>query len=116
MGTRRLPVLPVLPRRPDFSAGRCCSPGADRGWWTSHDQREREAAIWACKSCPVLAACREWAMSSLPIADTAVYAAMTANERIQARRRERSGRRSGTGPQRLRLRQPGCLCRGGCQC
>ncbi len=63
---------PVLPHQPDLSAGKCSSPKAKPGWWTSRDQREREAAIWACRSCPVLAACREWSLS-LPVTDMSVY-------------------------------------------
>jgi hypothetical protein len=39
----------------------------------------------------VLAACREWSMS-LPVTDTSVYGAMTAAERIRARRERGPGR------------------------
>lgn len=29
-----------------------------RGWWTSEDQHEQEAAVHRCRDCPVLAECR----------------------------------------------------------
>lgn len=79
------PYSPELPRQPDFSRGRCTSPGVDPNWWTSHDQREREAAIWACRGCPVLVQCRQWSLS-LPVADTTIYGAWTASERARAKR------------------------------
>lgn len=80
------PYCPDLPRMPDFSAGRCASPSASPDWWTSSDPQERQAAIWACKSCPVLAACAEWSLS-LPSTDTTgIFGAMTAGERVRTRR------------------------------
>jgi hypothetical protein len=93
------PYAPPLPRQPDLSAGKCSSPKAKPGWWTSRDQREREAAIWACRSCPVLGACREWSLS-LPVTDTSVYGGMTANERARARRGRAATAVATMGPQR----------------
>lgn len=79
------PYAPRLPRQPDLSAGRCSSPGVNADWWSPRDQAEREAAVWMCRSRPLLAACAEWALS-LSVTDTAIYCGMAANERIRARR------------------------------
>ncbi len=95
------PYALALPRQPRPFGGHVhLTRRGTPNWWASRDQRERRAAIWICRSCPVLAACREWSLS-LPSTDTStIYAAMTASERIAAA--------SGTGSQRLRLPRPGC--------
>jgi hypothetical protein len=72
--------------RPDFSRGRCVTaPPQQRGWWTSSLPAEREAAARTCLACPVLDACREYALT-LPESDPAVYAGMSAHERHQRKR------------------------------
>jgi len=57
-----MPPARGQPPRPDFAAGwRTRLPG--RGWWTSEDPEEREAAKNACGSCPVLAECQRWVLA-----------------------------------------------------
>ena len=88
----RPPPIPDIPRQPDLSAGRCATSGhAD--WWTSSDHAEREMARGICRCCPLLAACREWALSALPTADSSVYAGMSGAQRIAERRRRRQAAR-----------------------
>lgn len=79
------PYVPILPRMPDFSQGRCASPSVNADWWTSFNQEERQAAVHVCHSCLLREACAEWSLS-LPSTDTTIYGGMTANERIRARR------------------------------
>lgn len=79
------PHTPVLPRQPDFSAGRCSSPGVNPDWWTSGDQGERQAAIFMCQSCPLREPCAEWSLS-LPSTAAGIFGGMTASARIRARR------------------------------
>ena len=45
------PYVPVLPRMPDFSQGRCASPSVNADWWASFNQEERQAAVHVCHSC-----------------------------------------------------------------
>jgi Transcription factor WhiB len=56
-----------------------------RGWWTSRVPSERLAARLACRDCPIVEACADWAIATLPQTDTAVYGAMTYKERIARR-------------------------------
>lgn len=81
------PRVPSLPDAPDFSAARCatCPPG-QRHLWTSEDHADRLAARNLCRTCPVLAGCRTWALSLPAYADSAIYAGMTGAERLAAKR------------------------------
>ncbi len=80
------PTRTLLPRPPDLTRGLCVTLAAKvRGWWTSDRRDEREAARRLCSACPVLAACRQYALS-LPVTDTTTYAGMTWHERVTARR------------------------------
>ena len=56
-----------------------------RQLWTSSLPSDREKAAAVCTWCPVLTACREWA-AHLPASDNAIYGAMDARARLQARR------------------------------
>ena len=86
IGRTQLPVIPAaLPERPRLDGAACASGRHDPGLWTSPRQAERAEAIRVCRSCPVLDACRHWALA-LPSSDSAIWAAMTHTERIAARR------------------------------
>lgn len=79
----------VASRMPDLSDG-LCQPGKMpelAGAWESLLKTEREAARHACQACPVLTACRAWAVTSGPRWNThAIIAGMGADERRAARR------------------------------
>jgi WhiB family redox-sensing transcriptional regulator len=61
-----------------------------RGWWTSDDRAEREAARLACFSCPIRRACADWAVRTLTIdnhrPDLAIWGGMHKAERARRRR------------------------------
>ena len=85
MRSRYRPRTP-LPRQPDLARGRCATaPEHLKHLWTSATTADREAARQLCLTCPVLLQCREYALS-LPVTDTATYAALSWKERITARR------------------------------
>jgi hypothetical protein len=84
----QLPRIFALPFWPDFSRGRCATaPAHQRGWWTSGDPAEREAAVRACRTCPVLEACRSWSLY-LPLSDSAIYAGLTSHQRGKLRKQQ----------------------------
>jgi len=81
----RPPCLPRLPPMPaQLARGQCARPGANPDLWTSQSPADREVAIAICRRCPVREPCASWALT-LPLADSAVYGAMTASERRRAR-------------------------------
>ena len=88
------PPVPSLPRMPDLSEGRCV-PGHSaippEAWTAEAAPDEREAAILACASCPVLAACREYAIESMPglCGVTGILAGMNRKQIEDERRRRR---------------------------
>jgi Transcription factor WhiB len=52
---------------PELDGGRCLPSPRPRfpppDAWTSDDRQLRQAAAFACSTCPVLAACRAWVLS-----------------------------------------------------
>lgn len=83
---RVLPQVPDLPYPPDLSRGRCATaPPGLRHLWTSRYAAERHAAKLICLACPVLDACREWAVK-LPVKDYGIYGGMEWADRVRAKR------------------------------
>lgn len=76
------------PMPAELASGLCAAPGADPDLWASTRPSDRQRAKAVCGRCPVLGACRSWALAALPDSDSATYAAMTAPER----RRQRQAR------------------------
>jgi len=77
------PASPSLPPQPDLTRGRCATALPERrGWWTSDSRWEREASRQVCLACPVVAACREWALH-LPVPDQATCGAALPGGREQ---------------------------------
>jgi hypothetical protein len=76
---------------PDLSAGTCV-PGNHPEWldgaWESGDPVLRQAAVHACGSCPVLAACTEWVLSKAgrTLTEPSIIAGLTMHARKIARR------------------------------
>jgi hypothetical protein len=76
---------------PDLSAGVCCLGKYPADWWVGTDRHsERKQAIALCQACPVLQACRTWALA-MPVADadTTIYGGMTGHQRTQEQARRR---------------------------
>jgi hypothetical protein len=88
---RRFPALKPAPRQPWLAEGACV--GLDPTPWTDpQTPAEREYARHLCRdACPVVLACREWALTSLPDSDHAIYGGCTHGdrERIRAARQNR---------------------------
>jgi hypothetical protein len=59
-----------------------------RPYWTSEARDERSYAAILCQRCPVQPECATWSLA-LPITDTAVYAGLSAAERLRAKRAAR---------------------------
>ncbi len=76
--------LMLAARMPDLSAGSCRS-HAQPDLWTSGDRVGRNAAARICRTCPVLEACREWAVTSLPRSDEGVWGGLLPGQRVKAR-------------------------------
>ena len=82
----RWPPVTGLPKPPDFSKGLCTTvKPAQRGWWTSENRDEREAAAHMCQGCPVREPCTAWSLA-LPASDPSVYAGLSQAERVKRRR------------------------------
>ena len=80
------PPVPELPKPPDFSQGWCTKVHPSRrGYWTSSDPGEREAAAHMCAGCPVRDPCADWSLA-LPASDPSVYAGLSHSERMKRRR------------------------------
>jgi WhiB family redox-sensing transcriptional regulator len=57
------------------------------------DREFREAkAVAICQACPVVAACRDWALANPSWADAGVWGATTESERASTRRRQQRDR------------------------
>lgn len=80
-----LPQHVPMPRSPRILTEGHCAGHEHPGWWTSDDPAERELATQVCQSCHVSAQCLDWALRSVPIADTAIYAGTTASQRRRLR-------------------------------
>jgi hypothetical protein len=82
-------VIPDLPRVPDWGRGLCVTlPIQQRAWWTSARHADQEAAVLACQSCPILDACRSWALSvSEFYTNSVTYGGLT-GPRLRELRRE----------------------------
>lgn len=99
-GTRHPPKIPDFPPAPDFAKGECTRvPAAQAAWWTSSRPELRTAAAEICQVCPILLPCASWAVTALPVSDTAVYGGMSATERQRLKRLAAEGRPS---PRNLR--------------
>lgn len=71
---------------PDLTAG-LCQPGRSPlspEAWTSLKPHVRNVAVRVCSQCPVLDACREWAVT-LPAGHSGIVAGMNRKERNAAR-------------------------------
>ena len=80
------PAIPALPQRPVLTGARCATGDHDPGLWTSpRYHADRAEAIKVCRQCPARLPCAQWALS-LPTTVTGVYGAMTASERVKAKR------------------------------
>jgi Transcription factor WhiB len=82
---------------PDLSAGHCVTGAAGLplgAWDDGADPAEREAAVHACGSCPVLTECRNWAVT-MPGAHSygGVIGGMMGCGQVQAERARRRGDR-----------------------
>ena len=83
-GRTPVPAIPTLPGHPRLDGAQCATHPRP-GLWTSPRHAERAEAIRVCRSCSVRADCASWSLS-LPTTVTGVYGAMTASQRIAARR------------------------------
>ncbi|MDQ2874523.1 MAG: WhiB family transcriptional regulator [Actinomycetota bacterium] len=72
---------------PDLSTGACRTLG-DPSWWFSDSESEREAARHICQGCPVLAACRTWALAAP--ATMGVLGGLSSSQRVAEKRRRRA--------------------------
>lgn len=68
----------------ELTAGACAQPGSDPDTWFNPDTETQAIAV--CESCPVIAACRDWAAAVRPA--FGIWAGMTPQQRIDQRRRE----------------------------
>jgi Transcription factor WhiB len=78
-------------RVPELSGAACRRPGARPELWFSRDRAEREAARHICAGCPVLDACREWAIETASSTDQngSIVGGLGAGERYAERRRRK---------------------------
>jgi hypothetical protein len=87
---RSFPAHKALPRPPRILAEGACL-GHDPDAWAEPGHPDRELARTICRTaCHVRAACLEWSLS-LPQDDLAIYAGLTAADRIRINR-ERAAR------------------------
>jgi hypothetical protein len=79
--------LPPMPPPPDWDRAYCTTgPPRTRGYWTSDDPAQKQAAKYMCLTrCPEVLACELWS-SCLPLNDPTVYAGMSPSERRKRRR------------------------------
>jgi WhiB family redox-sensing transcriptional regulator len=78
-------TTPAVIMPPDLAArGRCAQPGADPELWFTPGREKRAAA--ACRACPVIDGCAEWAAACRPA--FGVWAGMTPAERNRRRREQ----------------------------
>jgi hypothetical protein len=86
MATAHWPAPSRVPLQPRVLADSgLCARHPDPGLWTSSRPLDRERATAICGWCPVLEVCREWALT-LPQADGAIYAGLSAKQRRELRR------------------------------
>lgn len=79
------PTIQTLAKAPRWELGVCANVPLDkRGFWTSSDRAEREAAAHMCRGCAIFDACQEFSLS-LPVTDFAVYAGQSATARLRAK-------------------------------
>lgn len=75
----------VAPMPPAVAArGACAEPGADPEMWFTPGREKRAAA--ACRACPVISLCAEWAAACRPA--YGVWAGLTPGQRTEQRRRD----------------------------
>jgi WhiB family transcriptional regulator, redox-sensing transcriptional regulator len=76
--------------------GAACRRHPDPDLWFSEKPAEREAARYICRSCPVLAECREWAIEAESSSGTTgIVGGMTSTERERAQAPQAAGQRAG---------------------
>jgi Transcription factor WhiB len=101
---RDLPLPLALPRILIDSG--LCANHPDSHWWTSGRPTERKAAASACEKCPVLEACRTWALSVPSYATKgATYGGLTPGRRLALLKPEQATRRAEHAARRKRERR-----------
>ena len=79
--------LPPMPPAPDWDRAWCVTgPARTRGYWTSDDPAQRQAAKYMCLTrCPVQRECAVWSLA-LPLSDASIYGGLSQAERRRRRR------------------------------
>jgi hypothetical protein len=83
---RNFPEMTPMPRQPwELTQGSCVG-HSQPSLWTSDDAADRNVARQICASCHVQRECLEWALTSLPAHDPAIYGGATPSQRTRLRR------------------------------
>jgi len=77
------------PGPPRFGSPACASGRHDPDLWTSDEPTGQRRAAAICLGCPHLEPCRQWAVTSAPYLDRAVYGGLTWKDRLRIRRERR---------------------------